>query len=58
MPWCTYTDPEVAHVGMPAGEVAQREGRTFALSLSDVDRAIIDGETDGFAKDSFGWPSG
>jgi len=50
MPWCTYTDPEVAHVGMPAGEVAQREGRTFALSLSDVDRAIIDGETDGFAK--------
>lgn len=51
MPWCTYTDPEVAHVGMPASEVAQRQDvRTFTLSLNEVDRAVTDGETDGFAK--------
>ncbi len=51
MPWCTYTDPEVAHVGLPASEVAERQNvRTFTLSLSEVDRAVTDGETDGFAK--------
>ncbi|MBE9108765.1 mercuric reductase [Nodosilinea sp. LEGE 07298] len=51
MPWCTYTDPEVAHVGLPASQVAERQNvRTFTLSLSEVDRAITDGETDGFAK--------
>jgi len=38
-------------VGMPASEVAERHDvRTFTLSLSEVDRAITDGETDGFAK--------
>lgn len=51
MPSCTYTDPEVAHVGMPADEIAQRQDvRTFTLLLAEVDRAITDGETDGFAK--------
>lgn len=51
MPWCTYTDPEVAHVGMPASEVAERQDvRTFTLPLTEVDRAVTDGETDGFAK--------
>lgn len=51
IPWCTYTDPEVAHVGMPASAIAQRKDvRTFTLSLSEVDRAITDGETDGFAR--------
>lgn len=51
MPWCTYTDPEVAHVGLPASEVAERQDvRTFTLPLSEVDRAVTDGETDGFAK--------
>ena len=51
MPWCTYTDPEVAHVGMSASDLAERQDvRTFTLSLEKVDRAITDGETDGFAK--------
>ena len=50
MPWCTYTDPEVAHVGLY--EQAQRgtEVETICISLSQVDRAIIDGEAAGFAK--------
>jgi pyruvate/2-oxoglutarate dehydrogenase complex dihydrolipoamide dehydrogenase (E3) component len=52
MPWCTYTDPEIAHVGLYERD-AQRSGiavDTFTSRLSDVDRAIADGEEDGFVK--------
>lgn len=52
MPWCTYTDPEVAHVGMYEQEAKEQgiEVDTYSISLRDVDRAIVDGETEGFAK--------
>ena len=52
MPWCTYTHPEVAHVGLSEHE-AQDKGiavDTFVQPLSDVDRAVADGETEGFVK--------
>jgi pyruvate/2-oxoglutarate dehydrogenase complex dihydrolipoamide dehydrogenase (E3) component len=52
IPWCTYTDPEVAHVGLSKAE-AEKQGleyTVFTRELKDVDRAIIDGETDGFVK--------
>jgi pyruvate/2-oxoglutarate dehydrogenase complex dihydrolipoamide dehydrogenase (E3) component len=52
VPWCTYTDPEVAHVGMDERQ-AQARGmavRTFVQELYEVDRAVLDGETDGFVK--------
>lgn len=52
MPWCTYTDPEIAHVGLYEGD-AQAQGielTTFTISMSQVDRAIADGEEDGFVK--------
>jgi pyruvate/2-oxoglutarate dehydrogenase complex dihydrolipoamide dehydrogenase (E3) component len=52
VPWCTYTDPEVAHVGLDERQ-AQARGlavRTFVQELHDVDRAVLDGETDGFVK--------
>ena len=52
IPWCTYTDPEIAHVGMYEKE-AQDAGiqvQTFTVELSDVDRAILDGEQEGFLK--------
>jgi pyruvate/2-oxoglutarate dehydrogenase complex dihydrolipoamide dehydrogenase (E3) component len=52
MPWCTYTDPEIAHVGMYEQE-AQAKGfevSTIKIPLSSVDRAIADGETEGFVK--------
>jgi pyruvate/2-oxoglutarate dehydrogenase complex dihydrolipoamide dehydrogenase (E3) component len=52
IPWCTYTDPEIAHVGMYERE-AQDAGiqvQTFTVELSDVDRAILDGEQEGFLK--------
>ncbi len=52
IPWCTYTDPEIAHVAMYAHE-AERKGiavDTFTVELSEVDRAVLDGSTDGFLK--------
>jgi pyruvate/2-oxoglutarate dehydrogenase complex dihydrolipoamide dehydrogenase (E3) component len=52
IPWCTYTDPEVAHVGAHEREARQR-GRhveTITIPLSDVDRAIVDDEADGFVR--------
>jgi pyruvate/2-oxoglutarate dehydrogenase complex dihydrolipoamide dehydrogenase (E3) component len=52
VPWCTYTDPEVAHVGMYAheAEAAGLAVTTFVRLLAEVDRAIADGEEDGFVK--------
>ena len=52
IPWCTYTDPEIAHVGMYERDAQDRriEVDTFLRRLSDVDRAIADGEDDGFVK--------
>jgi pyruvate/2-oxoglutarate dehydrogenase complex dihydrolipoamide dehydrogenase (E3) component len=52
MPWCTYTDPEIAHVGLYEKE-AEEQGipvQTFLQELDDVDRAVLDGETAGFVK--------
>ncbi len=52
LPWCTYTDPEVAHVGMYERD-AREKGipvRTFVRALSEVDRAIVDGEEEGLVK--------
>jgi pyruvate/2-oxoglutarate dehydrogenase complex dihydrolipoamide dehydrogenase (E3) component len=52
IPWCTYTDPEIAHVGLYDHE-AQAHGldvHTITIEMSDVDRAILDGDTDGLLK--------
>jgi pyruvate/2-oxoglutarate dehydrogenase complex dihydrolipoamide dehydrogenase (E3) component len=52
IPWCTYTDPEVAHVGLYVREARQRRipVETFTIPMHDVDRAIADGEDTGFVK--------
>jgi pyruvate/2-oxoglutarate dehydrogenase complex dihydrolipoamide dehydrogenase (E3) component len=52
MPWCTYTDPEIAHVGLYPKEADEQGIRleTFTIELAKGDRAILDGETDGFLK--------
>lgn len=52
IPWCTYTSPEVAHVGISPGEAAEQgiELTTFTQPLSGVDRAILDGEDAGFVR--------
>jgi pyruvate/2-oxoglutarate dehydrogenase complex dihydrolipoamide dehydrogenase (E3) component len=52
IPWCTYTDPEIAHVGLYVTE-ARAKGilvKTFTVMMHDVDRAITDGEDQGFVK--------
>lgn len=52
IPWCTYTDPEVAHVGISPREAKQQNISidTIRVELSQVDRAILDGEREGFLK--------
>jgi pyruvate/2-oxoglutarate dehydrogenase complex dihydrolipoamide dehydrogenase (E3) component len=52
IPWCIYTDPEVAHVGLSVAEARERKlgYRTFFQELAGVDRALLDGETAGFVK--------
>jgi pyruvate/2-oxoglutarate dehydrogenase complex dihydrolipoamide dehydrogenase (E3) component/uncharacterized membrane protein YdjX (TVP38/TMEM64 family) len=52
MPWCTYTDPEIAHVGYyeKDARAAGYDVATVTQALSDVDRAILDAETEGFAR--------
>ena len=52
MPWCTYTDPEIAHVGLYANEARESgiEVDTFHVPLADVNRAVTDGDEDGFVK--------
>jgi len=52
IPWCTYTSPEISHVGLYEHE-AEKQGiaiDTFVQHLSDVDRAILEGDDEGFVK--------
>jgi pyruvate/2-oxoglutarate dehydrogenase complex dihydrolipoamide dehydrogenase (E3) component len=52
VPWCTYTDPEVAHVGLGEKEAKQEhvDYDLFVVRLEDVDRAVVESEDAGFAK--------
>jgi pyruvate/2-oxoglutarate dehydrogenase complex dihydrolipoamide dehydrogenase (E3) component len=52
MPWVTYTDPEIAHVGLYEREAQAKgiETNTIKIPFSTVDRALTDGETEGFVK--------
>ncbi len=52
VPWCTYTDPQVAHVGLYVRQ-ARAQGipvKTYTVPMHDVIRAITDGEEEGFVK--------
>jgi pyruvate/2-oxoglutarate dehydrogenase complex dihydrolipoamide dehydrogenase (E3) component len=52
VPWCTYSDPEVAHVGLGEKEAKQKnvDYDLFVVPLEDVDRAVVESEDAGFAK--------
>ena len=52
IPWCTYTSPEIAHVGLYERDAVKKGMAvdTYVRKLSDVDRAIADGEEEGFVK--------
>lgn len=52
VPWTTFCDPEVARCGLTEAEAREKYGDVdvFRLDQSDVDRAVADGETQGFTK--------
>lgn len=52
MPWCTFTDPEIAHVGLYVREANQLgiPIKTFTVPMHEIDRAATDSEEDGFVK--------
>ncbi len=52
IPWCTYTEPEVAHVGLYEHEAEEKGVKVdiFTQEMQRVDRAILDGATEGFVK--------
>lgn len=52
IPWCTYTDPEIAHVGLYVRQARERgiPVKTFTVLMHDVDRAVADSEEAGFVK--------
>ncbi|MEQ8821586.1 MAG: mercuric reductase [Sumerlaeia bacterium] len=52
VPWCTYTDPEVATLALTE-QMAQSRGLdydTYRVELAHLDRAVTEGATEGFAK--------
>ena len=52
IPWSTYTSPEIAHVGLYEKQAEEKNIKvdTYVQKFHDVDRAILDGEDDGFVK--------
>ena len=52
VPWCTFTDPELARVGISETEAQQRHvpHRVYRFPFDDIDRARAEGKTEGFAK--------
>ena len=52
IPWCTYTDPEIAHIGLYVREAREKAipVTTVTILMHDVDRAVTDGEEEGFVK--------
>lgn len=49
IPSCVYTVPEIAHVGPDAAD-RPRQAASVTVSLRELDRAVLDDETDGFVK--------
>lgn len=52
VPWCTYTDPEVAQVGLTQAAAEERgiNCDEITIPLDRVDRAVLDDQTDGYLR--------
>jgi pyruvate/2-oxoglutarate dehydrogenase complex dihydrolipoamide dehydrogenase (E3) component len=52
IPWCTYTQPSLAHVGKTAEQLAGERTpfQTFTVQMEEIDRAVLDGEDEGFVR--------
>jgi pyruvate/2-oxoglutarate dehydrogenase complex dihydrolipoamide dehydrogenase (E3) component len=52
IPWCTFTDPAIAHVGLYVREANRMNIpiKTFTVPMHEIDRAVTDSEEAGFVK--------
>jgi pyruvate/2-oxoglutarate dehydrogenase complex dihydrolipoamide dehydrogenase (E3) component len=53
VPWVTFTDPEVAHVGLTEAQARERFGadvRVARWGMARIDRAVCENDQDGFVK--------
>lgn len=50
IPWVTFCDPEIARVGLSEAQAVEAGGKVAYLPMSQVDRAIAAGKTEGFVK--------
>jgi pyruvate/2-oxoglutarate dehydrogenase complex dihydrolipoamide dehydrogenase (E3) component len=52
VPWCTFTDPELAHVGASEAQLKERGivYQVYRFPYTKIDRAVTDGETTGLIK--------
>ena len=52
VPWCTYTSPEIAHVGLHEHDARDLgyETDSLTVALSEIDRAVLEGEDEGFLR--------
>ncbi len=53
LPWVTFTDPEVAHVGLTEAEARQQHGaavKVLTMPLSEGDRSVAEDDVEGFIK--------
>ena len=52
VPWCTYTDPELARVGLSEADAEHRgiAHKVYRFAFDEIDRARAESETEGFAK--------
>jgi pyruvate/2-oxoglutarate dehydrogenase complex dihydrolipoamide dehydrogenase (E3) component len=53
VPWVTFTEPELAHIGLTEAEARNQHGaaaKVFILPLTEGDRSVADRDTQGFVK--------
>jgi pyruvate/2-oxoglutarate dehydrogenase complex dihydrolipoamide dehydrogenase (E3) component len=52
MPWCTFTEPEIAHVGFYERDAKEAgvEIDTFQVSIAEANRAVTDGQEEGLVR--------
>jgi len=52
IPWCTYSDPEVAHVGMTESQLIQKgiSFEVYKFPYNKIDRALAESTTEGWIK--------
>jgi len=50
VPWCTFTTPQIAQVGIAADEARRRQVSSITVPLAEVDRTVIDRQTEGFVR--------